>query len=330
MKALATIDNSAAIVGVENFGDDVIKEFLDSKVGRAETTLRTYRNVLNQLLKFFAANKICAPCERDIQSFMTSLQKKSRPTQRLYNCVTKNFFAWTARKGIYPDIAGGVDVRLKKAKTHSKRALTNEQAQKILASITGETVLAIRDRAIFALCLTAGLRTCEVSRSDVEDLESDGYGGYFLAVRGKGRADKDEKIRVAPTVAVFIEKYLSVRGEVKKEFVEKGNVEVEVTPLFSSESHSNRGERLSVQSVGKMMARRMKAAGVHKAHTVTAHSTRHYCATQAIKGGVDLREVASMLRHSNINVTLTYVHDLEVENRRAELTVAASLLGGAA
>ncbi|MBR4383608.1 MAG: tyrosine-type recombinase/integrase [Selenomonadaceae bacterium] len=329
MKALATINNTA-VVEVESFGDNVIQEFLASKLGRAETTLRTYRNALRQLFRFFSANKITAPSKADVQSFISGLQKKSQPTQRLYCTVTKNFFAWLAREGYYMDVAANIDVRLEKEKTHAKKALNNQQAQKLLASVTGETVLAIRDRAIVALCLTAGLRTCEVSRADVEDLESDGCGGYFLSVQGKGKKSKGAKVRVAPTVSAIIDEYLSVRGEVKKEFVDKGNKQVEVTPLFSSESHSNRGVRLSVQSVGKMLARRMKAAGVHKAHTVTAHSTRHYCATQAIKAGVDLREVSAMLRHSNLNVTMTYLHDLEVENRRAEFTVAASLFGGAA
>ena len=319
MKALATIDTSA-VAKVEFFGDSVIDEFIASRHA-SDNTNRTYKNALNQLIKFFAANNISVPTESDIDGFINGLkaQKKSAATLRLYTTVTKSFFAFTARRGYFANVAADVKLKLRKSTTHAKRALTAEQAQTLLASVTGDTIIARRDKAILALALTTGVRCCEISRADIADLRADGVGGYFMQIQGKGRDSKNQTIRVPAPVADFINAYLSVRGEVTDD-----------APLFLSESNSNRGVRLSVQSVGKMIRRRMKSIGAYARRSVTPHSCRHFAATCAIKAGVDIREVSQMLRHSNLTVTMVYLHDISVETRTAEMTVAASLFGGAA
>lgn len=318
MKALATIDTSA-VAKVEFFGDSVIDEFIASRHA-SENTNRTYRNALRQLLKYFAANNISVPTEADIDSFVNMLKAhKSPSTIRLYTTVTKAFFSFTARRGYFADVAADVRLKLRKTQTHAKRALTQSQAQALLASVKGDDALACRDRAIIALALTCGLRTVEISRADRGDLRDDGQGGYYLSVQGKGRITKDAVVRVAPTVAKLIDSYLSFRGEVDSD-----------APLFLSESNSNRGDRLSVQSVGKMIRRRMKSIDVYSRRSVTPHSCRHFAATCAIKAGVDIREVSQMLRHTSLVVTSIYLHDISVETRTAEMRVAASLFGSAA
>ena len=318
MKTLATIETSA-MAKVEFFGDSVIDEFIASRHA-SENTNRTYRNALRQLLKYFAANNISVPTEADIDSFVNMLKAhKSPSTIRLYTTVTKAFFSFTARRGYFADVAADVRLKLRKTTTHSKRALTQSQAQALMASVKGDDALARRDRAVIALALTCGLRTVEISRADRGDLRDDGQGGYFLSVQGKGRITKDAVVRVAPTVAKILDEYLSLRGEVE-----------DCAPLFLSESNSNRGDRLSVQSVQKMIRRRMKSIGAYARRSVTPHSTRHFAATCAIRAGVDIREVSQMLRHSNLTVTTIYLHDLSVETRTAEMRVADSLFGDAA
>ena len=139
---------------------------------------------------------------------------------------------------------------------------------------------------------------------------------------GKGHESKDQTVKVARPVATLIYKYLAARGEVDKDNHTSKKFE---TPLFTSTArNSSKGRRLSAQSVGKMIKARMKAIGIDS-KKITAHSTRHFAATCAIKSGVDLREVSAMLRHSSINITMTYLHDISLESRRAELAVADAL-----
>ena len=331
MKSLVQV-GSAEMVAANNFGNSVVEEFIASR-NASENTNKTYRNALRQLVKFFAANGIMQPAESDINAFIAGLkaQKKSAPTIRLYTTVCKSFFSFTARKGYYANIAADVTLKLRKATTHAKKSLTDVQAKALLASVKGDGLQARRARAIIALALVCGLRTVEISRANVGDLSDDGQGGYFLSVQGKGRIQKDAVVRVPAQVAKLVDEYLSLRGNVKDD-----------SPLFVSESRNvawtkptkkrkanSYGERLSEQSVGKLIKRQMKFVGIDN-KKITAHSCRHFAATTAIKAGIDIREVSAMLRHSSLVVTSVYLHDLSVESRRAEMSVADSLFGGAA
>lgn len=327
MTAITKVDNTA-IINVEYFSDDVIQAFVASRHGSANSA-RTYKNAVKRLVKFFAVNKIAAPTTADVDSFINTLraESKSASTIRLYNTVTKMFFAFLEKNRIYRNVAADCEpLKLRKSSTHAKNALTQNQAQMLLKSIAGDSVIALRDKAIVALCLQCGLRTVEVERANVEDL-TDAGDYYTLAVMGKGHESKDQTVKVARPVATLIYKYLAARGQVDKDNLTSKNKE---TPLFTSTArNSSNGKRLSAQSVGKMIKARMKAIGINS-KAITAHSTRHFAATCAIKAGVDLREVSAMLRHSSINVTMTYLHDISLETRRAELAVADSLFGGVA
>lgn len=316
--------SEAQMVSVEYFSDSVIDEFIKSRKASANTN-RTYRNSLNQLMKYFSAKKITAPTTADVDAFINELRgtKKSASTLRLYSTVTKLFFQWLNRRGLYRDIAtDAAPLKIRKATTHKKSALSDEQAKKLLGAVKGDSLLERRDRAILALALQTGVRTCEISRANRGDLYQEGD-DWFLDVQGKGRVEKDSTVRVASAVAELVQKYLDLRGVV-------GDDE----PLFASTSRNanwqknSYGVRLSEQSIGKMIKRMMKSVGIDD-RKITAHSTRHFAATCAIKAGVDMREISAMLRHSSLTVTAIYLHDLSVKTRRAELAVANSLFGAA-
>lgn len=316
MTAQMTIATNKAAISVEYFADNTIAEFIASR-HCSDNTSRTYKNGIRQMLKYFAANKITNPTTADVDNFINKLrtEKKSDSTLRLYVAITKLFFSYLAKHGIYRDVAAEIEpLRLKKSKTHKKSSLKNEQAQKLLAAVKGDSLIALRDKAIVALALQTGLRVCEISRANVENFND--CGSYWtLDIIGKGSLTADATVKVAPQVVELINNYLAKRGLVADD-----------APLFASTSNNNSkyGNRLSAQSVGKLIAFYMKLAGV-KCATITAHSTRHYTACQALRNGISLLEIKSCLRHSNIAVTTIYLEDLAVEERQAELSVASSL-----
>lgn len=306
-------------VSTEFFGDKAIEEFINSRSANANTQSK-YRRIIRQMMKYFAAQNIVAPTEDDANKYIGTLRakKKSDYTIRLYSTVMKSFFKFLGKKGYYADIAADVKVQLKKSKTHNRKALTQNQAERLISAITGKDIVSCRNKAIIALALTTGVRTVEIARANREDFsEADGY--WALKVQGKGRLTKDETVKVVPWVAQMILNYLDMRGEVK-----------DADPLFASTARNNSryGNRYSEQSVGKMIKATMKSIGIDD-KKISAHSTRHYAATTAIKQGVDLREVSDMLRHSSLDITLTYLHDISLESRRAESAVAATLSAAA-
>lgn len=323
MTAITKYDENK-MTSVENFGNAIIEEFIASCHG-SETTQKTYRNACRVLVNYFASKRIANPTTADVDLFINELRtaKKSPNTIRLYVTVTKLFFSFLAKKGKYPDVvAETAPLKLRKSATHRRDALEREQAKKLLNSIKESKIedklVTCRDKAIIALCLQAGLRTVEVARADVKDLhEDDGF--WLLDVQGKGRLNKDETVKVAMPVARLILRYLELRGGYDM-------LQNTDAPLFTSTSNNNSkfGNRYSEQSIGKMIKARMKACGIDSPKWV-AHSLRHTAATAAIEAGVDLREVSAMLRHSSVVTTTTYLHDMSVKKRRAELAVADAL-----
>lgn len=322
MTAITKVGETA-IVNVEYFGNEVIDGFIASRHCSPNTS-KTYRNSIRQLLKFFATKSITTPTTADVDNFINTLRaaKKSDSTLRLYSTTMKLFFSYLSKQGIYRDVAADcAPLKLRKSSTHKKKALTDEQARKLLSAVKGDSLTARRDRAICAICLSCGLRTCEVSRADVADLSDDGCGGYFMYVQGKGRIQKDAAVRIAPAVRKLIDSYLELRGEVADD-----------EPLFISTSNNVKwtansyGRRLSEQSVGKMIKRMMLSVGICD-RKVTAHSTRHFAITQALRNGCDLREVSQMARHASLSITMIYAHDISLENRKAELSLADVLFG---
>ena len=314
----------------EIFGEETISAFLGKC--RSANTTKTYRNAIRQLQKYFAGKGVAEPTEDNVNEFFADLaaQKKSPTTRRLYLTVTKKYFAFLAKRGVYVDVAADVTEEFKKATTHAKKALSPAQAQKMLAVVgKGDSLMARRDRAIVALALQTGVRTIEIERAKRGDFTPNEDGeGYLLAVTGKGHSTADATVRVAPAVADLILSYLDARGAVENS-----------EPLFASTSRNNSkyGARFSAQSVQKLIKRVMVEAGIRSRDAktdvnkkITPHSCRHFAATTAIKAGVDIREVAAMLRHTSVNITAIYLHDMQATTRRAEMAVAESLFDGAA
>ena len=317
--------NDNSLITKEYFGTTTIDAFIASRHCSKNTT-RTYRNSIRQLQKFFASKSITTPTTADVDAFISELRtaKKSDSTLRLYWTTTKLYFSFLEKRGVYHDVAADCEpLKLRKAKTHKKEALTDEQAKALLNAVKGDSLIALRDKAVIALCLTCGLRTCEVSRANVGDFKD--AGSYWtLAVTGKGHQTADEKVKVSLAVVELIQSYLDKRGNVDDD-----------EPLFASTSNNNSkyGNRYSEQSVGKMIKRMMIKVGIAKPtkkdkngrikrSPISAHSTRHSAATCAINKKCDIREVSAMLRHSSLVVTSIYLHDISLKTRRAELAVA--------
>ena len=176
------------------------------------------------------------------------------------------------------------------------------------------TLKDLRDRAIIALMLTAGLRTIEICRADVKDIRRVN-GCYFLYVLGKGRSTKSESVKLAPQVYSLIQSYLKVRGRVKGD-----------EPLFVSTSNRSKGKRLDTQSIRKLIKKDLRGIGLDS-DRLSAHSLRHTAATQMLLNGVRLEEVQMILRHRNITVTQIYNHAIQRMQNEGENIVANAIFG---
>lgn len=280
---------------------------------------KTYHAALNVMSRYFSDNQISRPARKDLENWRDSLiaAKKSPSTVNLYLTSAKLFFRWLAQEGLYDNIGDHLKAGVKPNHEHKKSPLSAKQSAELLKAVKGNDITSSRNRAMIALMLTAGLRTIEIERANVEDLREEN-GITFLYVQGKGHDAKDQAVRVAPQVLSLIRAYLEARGTVDAS-----------APLFASHSNRNRNSNLSTQSIRKIVKSYLRSIGLNDKR-YSAHSLRHSAAFQMLLNGVALEQVQQVLRHVNLSTTMIYNHAVQRMKNEAELVAANAIFGAVA
>lgn len=302
--------NQNNVIESKRIDNTLLKRFLEY-LDASEKTVQTYTRALRQFFKFLYENNITQPQRTDVLAFRDNLKDKGRKptTIKSYIVAVRLFFQWTNQEGLYPNIAE----KIKGAKldqAHKKDYLTVDQIKDVLNNIDTSTLIGARDYAIIVLMVTGGLRTIEVSRADMDDMRNVGN-SPALYIQGKGREEKTEYVKLPLQVFKAIGRY--------REMLEK-----QYDVLFVSTSNNNKGQRLTTRSISGIVKKRLKEAG-YTSNRLTAHSLRHTAGTLNLMNGGTLEETQQLLRHSNINTTMIYLHHLERENNQSEKRIADAL-----
>lgn len=277
-------------------------------------TVATYTRAVKQFWMYLQMNNVTKPTRDTVIAYRDFLMKDHKATTvQSYISAVKLFFQWTAQEGIYPNIAERVK-GAKIDKGFKKDYLTAKQAKDVLDNIDRSTITGLRDYAILSLMVTAGLRTIEITRANIDDMRTL---GEFMAlyIQGKGHDEKTDLVKIAEPVEEAIRAYLKARGE------KNGKA-----PLFCSHSDRNRGERLTTRTVSGIAKRNFIAVGL-ESDRITAHSLRHTAATLNMLRGGKVEETQQLLRHQNINTTLLYSHALSRAKNKSEDRVARAIFG---
>ena len=175
-----------------------------------------------------------------------------------------------------------------KASRSLPRVLSVEQVEALLSTIDVSKPLGVRDRALFELIYSCGLRISEASSLLVENVH---LSEQLLIVHGKG--NKERMIPFGTAARGRLTTYLE-----------------EVRPLLVgrkaiSEVFVNyRGEPMSRKGIWKRFKELEMQTGVH----AKVHTLRHSFATHLLAGGADLRAVQELLGHSDLSTTQIYTH----------------------
>ena len=258
---------------------------------------------------------------------------KCRPnTVAQYLRSVCQFFRWTAANGLYPDIAANIHAPKVKHDTHRKDALTVKEVLTIEESIAHKaaerqqaaagaakdtagrmqrsTEQGKRLYAMYLLAVNAGLRTIEISRANIKDLETKG-GQTWLYIWGKGHSEPDQKKPIAPEIAEAIKDYLQSRTDKPT-----GG-----SPLFVSTGNRSGGKRIATTTISTMLKRAMQEAGFDS-ERLTAHSLRHTAGTAVQELTGDIYTTQKYMRHSNPATTEIYLHN---DTEKQEAGIAQDL-----
>lgn len=147
----------------------------------------------------------------------------------------------------------------------------------------------LRDKAMFEVLYSSGLRVGELVALDMTDIDL-----ADLRVRVTGKANKTRIVPLGSKAATAINRYLPHRNLW---------VEEQDTALFISEKL---GTRLSSRAVQQRLKVAAMRAGI--AQNMYPHLLRHCFASHMLSGSGDLRAVQEMLGHSDISTTQIYTH----------------------
>ena len=305
---------------VNNFSTALVADWLSFNADKKATTIATYGKAIKNFFAFLNDNGIINPSRADVIAYRNELcASKKIATARLYLSAVKVFSKWLASKGLYVDFAAGVgSPKLDEtAETHSREALTLDEAKAVLNSFSGrKDEKSLRNALIMRIMLNCGLRSIEIVRLDATDIERR-HGKIFLRVWGKGRSGKTARVEISKTIYNQILEYLNVRGSKRT----KGEA------MFTSTARRNFGQRLQTQSISRLAKATLRSVGIDS-ESVTCHSCRHTAATLMLKNGVDIAKVQMILRHKNSSTTAIYRHDITAENNNG-VQVLSDLLDAA-
>lgn len=275
-------------------------------------SIETYKKAIKQFIKYLALNNITRPTREDILAFKEYLKADHKATTiQTYLVTIRVFFKWLYSIGKYPNIADHIKSE-KISRNHKKDYLTANQIKKVLKLINRKTLIGKRNYAMLLLMLTGGLRTIEVSRANIEDVRTLGD-STVLYLQGKGQDEKADYVKLPFKIEEAIRDYINALGlqDIK-------------TPLFSSTSNNNKAQRLSTRTISGIVKECLRNAGFNS-DRLTAHSLRHTAGTLNLLNGGTLEETQQLLRHSNINTTMIYLHHLQRENNKSEERIAKAI-----
>lgn len=242
----------------------------------AEVDARTVRRYIASLSEAHAAPSTSARKLAALRALFRSQREHGRMTQSPADLVS------TPRKA-----------------SHLPSVLKVGEMSELLQSIPVSSPLEQRDRALFELAYSCGLRAEEIVSLTVEDVDHD---GEQLRVEGKGR-----KTRVLPVGEVALAAVAL--------YLQDGRLTLEsgdgARALFLSKS----GRPLGTSDVRRRLRGWIVRSGL--ANGASPHSLRHSFATHLLDGGADLRTIQELLGHASVSTTQVYTRVESAKLRRA-------------
>ncbi len=202
-------------------------------------------------------------------------------------CVLKGFFKFMVADG-HMDSDSLPVYSFPKVKSGSrtvKDTLSKKEIKKILRAIPESTVIGVRDKAIFYLLYSTGIRASECENLLVKDVDIEG-----ASIKVSGKGGHERTIPLVKESVRLLKRYLKVRGEAKPH-----------QPFFKSRLRS----KLSRKSIYTRIKKYIRECHIHK--RISPHNLRHTFARHAVEAGMNIVCLRDLLGHRSITSTQHYI-----------------------
>jgi integrase/recombinase XerD len=277
-----------------------IKEYIENYIDylRFErllslNTVDSYKRDLVKLVLFLEKNNISdlqGIANSDILNFLEHLYKSQsdRSVSRILSS-TRSFYRYLLRSGKILKSPFG---HIKNPKVPHKDVgiLNQAEMSSFLENIACSTYLELRDRTMFELLYSCGLRVSEIINLRLNDINiEEGL------IRFIGKGSKERITPLGENAKKFLIKYLDFS---------RSNIEREIKSDYVF--LNCRGSRISRQGFWKILKKYAKKQNIDK--NLYPHIFRHSFATHLLEEGADLRIVQELLGHSSISTTEIYTN----------------------
>ena len=258
---------------------------------RSALTAEAYLRELDNLEVFLVGqgkNPLTATGE-DLLSFLVWRHEKglSRTTMARLVASIHSLYKFMKLEGLRHDDPSLL-IRTPRQERTLPDVLQPEEVDKFLASIDLSTPNGLRDRALFELIYSCGLRISEAAGLSFDRL----YLKERL-LRVVGKRKKERIIPFGDEAHHWLEKYLA---EARPHLEKQKKTDL----VFLNQE----GKGISRKGIWKRFSGIRAVSGV----TAKVHTFRHSFATHLLAGGADLRTVQELLGHSDISTTQIYTH----------------------
>jgi len=253
-------------------------------------TIKSYRADLTEFLSFLHQRhqeeiRFFSPAT--IRAFLAAVQTQHNPARNTVLrkiASLRSFAAYLLEQGELTQNPFKLLPAPKRQKILPKFLTVPETEQ--LLETAAHTRLAPRDRALFELMYSSGLRRSEVVGLTIRDVD---FFNGIVKVFGKG--SKERLVPVTHAALSALKDYLACRKNPQPQ-----------EPLFLNKN----GKPLTGDGLAYIF--KNTAIAAHLARKVTPHSLRHSFATHLLNNGCDLRSLQEMLGHKSLAATQVYTH----------------------
>ncbi len=293
--------------------DAQLAEFRNASESRglAAITIGSYANRLENFLRWASErhNDLSFISINDVDDYLASYREAGRrPITIRSQCIAlRAFFIVAEDRGwCLPGIWRGIVKPRLPMYTASAKGPSWAEVRRLIRSVNGGTPVELRARALFLLFSIYGLRASEVARLRLDDF--DWRNETFCVHRAKRGGIQQFPIQYEVGKAIL-------------DYLRYGRPHCACRNVFLTLQLPYRP--VGARSMWSLVGKRMKKLGI-QSESRGPHSLRHACATQLLKKGSSLKEIADFLGHRTIKSVAIYAK----YDRRSLRKVAAFSLAG--
>lgn len=265
-------------------------------------TLSAYQRDLAQLSQLTAGKPLAELSVTDIRGAIVKLRSHALSPASVARHLSswRGFYVFACRRLGYASNPC-VGLRPPKAAKALPQVLSPDTCAQLLNgahSAAEDNALQARDRAMFELFYSSGLRLSELADLDLNDVNLQ---SGEAQVTGKGR--KTRIVPVGQQALTALAAWLHQRASLMPR---RDGLPGEARDATAALFLNQRGTRLTPRSIQLRLQRWASQAGLSQ--HVHPHLLRHAFATHVLQSSGDLRAVQEMLGHASISTTQVYTH----------------------